>query len=119
MERGLLIGEVAARSGLSRKALRLYEARGILPAPRRRTPWGYRVCPQDVLDMLHFVARARAGWGSPSRRSGASLPFGAQSLGPVSMSGRFLSGSLPTSTTFAVSCAESSIPGTPQASAEA
>jgi DNA-binding transcriptional MerR regulator len=50
MERGLLIGEVAARSGLSRKALRLYEARGILPAPRR-TPSGYRVYPQDVLDV--------------------------------------------------------------------
>ena len=31
----LLIGEVAARSGLSRKALRLYEARGILPPPHR------------------------------------------------------------------------------------
>ena len=40
MEHGLLIGEVAARSGVSRKAIRLYEARGILPPPRR-TPAGY------------------------------------------------------------------------------
>jgi predicted site-specific integrase-resolvase len=31
---GLLIGQVAARSGVSRKALRLFEAAGILPSPR-------------------------------------------------------------------------------------
>ena len=30
MNQGMLIGEVTAQSGLSRKALRLYEARGIL-----------------------------------------------------------------------------------------
>src|SRR5512132_262922 len=59
MERdGLLIGEVAARSGVSRKALRIYEARGILPAPRR-TSSGYRVYPSDILGVLHFVTRAR------------------------------------------------------------
>jgi MerR family transcriptional regulator, copper efflux regulator len=58
MERGLLIGEVAARSGVSRKALRLYETRGIVPAPRR-TSSGYRVYPPDVLGVLHFVTRAR------------------------------------------------------------
>src|SRR5207245_3572684 len=58
MEHGLLIGEVAARSGLSRKALRLYEARGILP-PSRRTPSGYRTYPSDVVGVLHFVAQAR------------------------------------------------------------
>jgi MerR family transcriptional regulator, copper efflux regulator len=55
---GLLIGEVAARCGLSRKALRLYEARGILPK-QRRAPSGYRVYPRDVLDVLHFVTQAR------------------------------------------------------------
>jgi DNA-binding transcriptional MerR regulator len=58
MERGLLIGEVAARSGVSRKALRLYETRGIVPAPRR-TLSGYRVYPPEVLGVLHFVTRAR------------------------------------------------------------
>src|SRR5438132_9695427 len=55
---GLLIGEVATRSGLSRKALRLYEARGILP-PSRRTPSGYRTYPLEVVGVLHFVAQAR------------------------------------------------------------
>ncbi len=58
MEQGLLICEVAARSGLSRKALRLYEARGILP-PAHRTPSGYRRYPADVLALLTFVGQAR------------------------------------------------------------
>jgi DNA-binding transcriptional MerR regulator len=55
---GLLTGEVAARSGLGRKALRLYEASGILPPPAR-TASGYRVYPADTLALLAFVARAR------------------------------------------------------------
>jgi len=57
-ERALRIGEVAARSGVSRKALRLYEARGLVPKPRR-TPAGYRVYDVDVLGILHFVTQAR------------------------------------------------------------
>src|SRR5260370_9311582 len=56
--KGLLIGEVAARSGVSRKAFRLYEARGILP-PARWTPSGYRRYPADVLVLLTFVGQAR------------------------------------------------------------
>jgi len=58
MEPGLLIGDVAARSGLTRKALRLYEARGILP-PATRTPSGYRRYPADVLGLLAFIGQAR------------------------------------------------------------
>src|SRR5262245_44520635 len=59
MERhALLIGEVAKQSGLSRKALRLYEARGILP-PSRRSSSGYRTYPRDVVGVLHFVTQAR------------------------------------------------------------
>jgi len=54
----LTIGEVATRSGVSRKALRLYEARGIVSKPRR-TPAGYRVYEADVLGVLHFVTQAR------------------------------------------------------------
>jgi DNA-binding transcriptional MerR regulator len=52
------VGEVVARTGVSRKALRLYEARGILPPPRR-TASGYRVYAPDVLDVLDFVRRGR------------------------------------------------------------
>ena len=54
----LLIGDVARRSGLSRKALRLYEDRGIIPSTRR-TESGYRVYPPEILDVLSFVASAR------------------------------------------------------------
>ena len=55
---GLLIGEVAKRSGASRKALRLYEAAGILPAARR-TSSGYRIYDSDALDLLAFVRQAQ------------------------------------------------------------
>ncbi len=55
---GLWIGKVAARTGLSRKALRLYEAAGIL-APSSRTASGYRLYDDTALAVLAFVARAR------------------------------------------------------------
>lgn len=55
---GLLIGEVAAKSGVSRKALRLYERAGILP-PARRTAAGYRLYTDDTLALLVFVTKAR------------------------------------------------------------
>jgi MerR family transcriptional regulator, copper efflux regulator len=55
---GLLIGEVAAKSGVTRKALRLYERSGILP-PARRTASGYRVYGQETLALLAFVTQAR------------------------------------------------------------
>ena len=55
---GLLIGEVAAQGGVSRKALRLYEAAGILPPPTR-TAAGYRVYGKDTLTVLAFVIQAR------------------------------------------------------------
>jgi DNA-binding transcriptional MerR regulator len=46
------------RTGVSRKALRLYEARGILPPPRRMAS-GYRVYAPHVLDVLDFVQQGR------------------------------------------------------------
>jgi DNA-binding transcriptional MerR regulator len=58
MSRGLRIGEVMARSGVGRKALRLYEAKGLL-VPPERTPAGYRMYPPDTLGVLAFVGRAR------------------------------------------------------------
>src|ERR1700694_3262623 len=54
----LLIGEVASRSGVSRKALRLYESAGILPASRR-TEAGYRVYRPETLAAPAFLAQAR------------------------------------------------------------
>jgi DNA-binding transcriptional MerR regulator len=55
---GLYIGELAARGGTTRKALRLYEMAGILPAARR-TAAGYRVYDGEALALLAFVRRAR------------------------------------------------------------
>ena len=55
---GLLIGEVMKHSGASRKALRLYEAAGILPVARR-TPAGYRIYGTDALELLGFVRQAQ------------------------------------------------------------
>ena len=57
-EDGLLIGEVATRSGATRKALRLYERAGILP-PSRRTPSGYRVYDSQALGLIAFVRQAQ------------------------------------------------------------
>jgi len=54
----LFIGEIAARSGATRKAVRLYEAAGILPAPRR-TASGYRVYDTEALALLGFVRQAQ------------------------------------------------------------
>jgi DNA-binding transcriptional MerR regulator len=66
---GLLVGELAERAGVSRKALRIYEASNIL-APARRTPSGYRfatatrscccrVYDRAALDVVTFVKRAQ------------------------------------------------------------
>ena len=52
------IGQVASKSGVSRKTLRLYEAAGILP-PASRTTSGYRVYGDEALGVLAFVTRAR------------------------------------------------------------
>jgi DNA-binding transcriptional MerR regulator len=55
---GLLIGEVAKRTGATRKALRLYEEASILAAPRR-TIACYRVYGPDRLELLAFVHQAQ------------------------------------------------------------
>jgi len=55
---GLLVGELAKQSGVSRKALRVYEAGNILP-PARRTPAGYRVYDPEALGVVTFVRQAQ------------------------------------------------------------
>jgi DNA-binding transcriptional MerR regulator len=55
---GLYISELAKRGGTTRKALRLYETAGILPASRR-TAAGYRIYDGEALEVLGFIRRAR------------------------------------------------------------
>ncbi|MBW0106313.1 MerR family transcriptional regulator [Pseudonocardia sp. KRD291] len=53
------IGQAAARSGVSAKAIRLYEARGLLP-PTARTSTGNRLFHDEDLEVLDFIARAKS-----------------------------------------------------------
>lgn len=74
-----MIGKVAAKSGVSRKALPLYEKAGILPSPRC-TSSGYRVYGPETLGLLVFVTRGR--------RLGFQLDDGAQAVGPHAVPAR-------------------------------
>lgn len=55
----ITVGEAARRGGLTQKAVRLYETRGLLP-PARRTEAGYRTYSQHDLELLRFIRRARS-----------------------------------------------------------
>lgn len=55
----MLIGALASRAGVTRKALRFYEEAGVLPEPSR-TASGYRDYPDDAVDRLAFIHAARA-----------------------------------------------------------
>lgn len=55
----MLIGELAARGGVTAKTLRFYEEAGVLPAPER-TPGGYRDYGTDAIDRLDFIHAAQA-----------------------------------------------------------
>ena len=55
---GLKIGEVAGRTGGSAKAIRFYEAAGVLPPPARGRN-GYRLYAPDAVDMLRFLKQAQ------------------------------------------------------------
>lgn len=55
----MTVGQAARAAGLTRRAVRLYEERGLLPcAPR--TAAGYRLYDSDDVDTLTFIRRARA-----------------------------------------------------------
>ncbi|MGI4721275.1 MAG: MerR family transcriptional regulator [Janthinobacterium lividum] len=52
------IGELAAATGLSRDALRFYEARGLLSARRRGN--GYRDYPPEAVEWLCYLRTAQS-----------------------------------------------------------
>lgn len=59
MNATMTIGAAASAVGLSPKAVRLYEARGLLPAAKR-TPAGYRTYTEADLSRLRLIAAARS-----------------------------------------------------------
>jgi DNA-binding transcriptional MerR regulator len=54
----LTIGQAAAAAGVTRKAVRVYEAKGLLPVAGR-TPAGYRIYDHHDVETLTFIKRAR------------------------------------------------------------
>ncbi len=52
------IGELAAMTGTTTKALWFYEERGLFPPPER-TPGGYPDYPPEAGDRLDFIRRGR------------------------------------------------------------
>ncbi|MGH6690001.1 MAG: heavy metal-responsive transcriptional regulator [Gammaproteobacteria bacterium] len=54
MEGGLKIGELARRAGVTPKAIRFYERKGILPAAKRAAN-RYRVYGDDAAEILRFI----------------------------------------------------------------
>lgn len=54
----LTTGQAAAAAGLTRKALRVYENKALLPQARR-SPAGYRLYTQHDVELLTFIRRAR------------------------------------------------------------
>jgi DNA-binding transcriptional MerR regulator len=57
MNGGLKIGELARRAGVTPKAIRFYERRGILPAAKRAAN-RYRLYGDDAAETLRFVKQA-------------------------------------------------------------
>lgn len=55
---GMTIGQAAHAAGLTRKAVRVYEAKGLLPQADR-SPAGYRLYDSDDVELLTFIRRAR------------------------------------------------------------
>jgi MerR family copper efflux transcriptional regulator len=56
---GVTIGQAARAAGVTRKAVRLYEAKGLLPKTDRSTS-GYRLHSPSDVELLVFIRRARA-----------------------------------------------------------
>ncbi|WP_020501431.1 MULTISPECIES: MerR family transcriptional regulator [Pseudonocardiaceae] len=55
---GMTVGAAAKAAGVSAKAVRLWESKGLLP-PAERTEAGYRVFTEDDLDVLRFIRQAK------------------------------------------------------------
>ncbi len=56
---GMTVGTAAEAAGVSAKAVRLWESKGLLP-PAERTEGGYRLFTDDDLGVLRFIRQAKA-----------------------------------------------------------
>lgn len=83
-----LIGEVAKQAGVTPKAVRLYEAMGLV-APPRRTEAGYRVYDDVHLQRLRFVVGAKR-LGLTLQEIQRVLQLLESGESPCGMVGRFL-----------------------------
>lgn len=59
MSETMTVGQAAAASGLTSKAIRLYETRGLIE-PAQRTESGYRTYGPDDVALLNFIRRAKS-----------------------------------------------------------
>lgn len=59
MPETMTVGQAATASGLSPKAVRLYEKRGLI-GPVERTDSGYRTYSADDVALLTFIRRAKS-----------------------------------------------------------
>lgn len=55
----MTIGDAATAAGVSAKAVRLWESKGLLP-PADRTEAGYRLFEEPDVDILRFIRQAKA-----------------------------------------------------------
>lgn len=53
------VGQAAEAAGVSAKAVRLWESKGLL-APAGRTASGYRVFTEDDVEVLRFIRQAKS-----------------------------------------------------------
>src|SRR3990172_8620914 len=57
-ESTLAVGELGRRAGVGAKAIRFWEARGVLPPPARGAN-GYRLYAPETVEVLRFVRQAQ------------------------------------------------------------
>lgn len=65
----MFIGEVAKITGLSCKAIRLYEQKGLILPPKRQGK--YRIFTESDVEILHLIVQAKALGVTLSRIKGA------------------------------------------------
>jgi MerR family transcriptional regulator, copper efflux regulator len=82
MSTGLKIKEVADASGFTAATLRYYEQIGLLPAATR-TPAGYRLYDQRILERLAFIGRAKQLGCTLDEITGLTVAWDGGRCGPI------------------------------------